>query len=167
MWDSPWVVSTMFVALFVSSVLYGISIQLQVKWHIATLSLKLNCHSLHVITVVCTTNVWWKAVLWSPASKMLQVPMEYQTTAGYDSSPHPSLALIMSFNAWSSINKYPILKPINKYLIWSSTNKYLFWGTHIKVHLLSSHRLNQVKRDCACMCSFSFSCLHVSAFSCS
>ena len=156
MWDSLWVVSTIFVALFRK---FG------TIWHLNTAAGEVAyCYSKSEVKLsqsACNNISMYnkclmQSCLWSPASKMLQVPLEYQTTAGYDSSPHPSLALIMSFNAWSSTNKYPILKPTNKYLIWSSTYKYLFGGTHIKVHLLSPHRLNQVKRDCACMCSFSF-----------
>ena len=164
---------------FVISVLYGISIQLQVKWHIVILSLKLSFHNLHVTIVVCTANVWCKVVLWSPmqnATSSHEIP-DYPF-AGYDSSPHPSLALILYFNAWS----HTTLK-LGATLVLTVTQVYVFvtsaeWsnfeahkqisnvGTHIKVHLLSTHTLKQVKRDCACMCSFSFLCLmHVSASS--
>ena len=54
---------------------------------------------------------WCKAVLWSPmqnATSSHEMP-DYPS-AGYDSPP------ILSFNAWSSTNKYPMLGHILKYI---------------------------------------------------
>ena len=167
MWDSLWVVSTIFVALFRK---FG------TIWHLNTAAGEVAyCYSKSEVKLsqsACNNISMYnkclmQSCLWSPASKMLQVPLEYQTTAGYDSSPHPSLALIMSLNAWSSTNKYPILKPTNKYLIWRSTNKYLFGGHILKFIYCPPIDWTKLSAIVLACVHFHFSCLHVSAFSCS
>ena len=130
MWDSPWVVSTIILIIvtwiFIILVLYGILIQLQVKWHIATLSLKF------LMTVRTAKGVMQSSTL-IPHAKCYKFP-------------------------WNA--SLPICR------IWLSTHLVLQCmkfhkqtsniGTHIKVRLLSAFTLNQVKHDCACLCSFSF-----------